>query len=789
MVDESVGPAAEDLVKARKLLLVPAPGHRKLSAEALRTALVDLHDFWLAAHAGLAGIGGAGSGTALVAVGALGRRELAPHSDLDLVLVHNGRTEVGALADRLWYPLWNSGIGLDHSVRTIGEAEKVAGQDLRVALGLLEVRHLVGDQGLSDRLAATARQAWRAGIRSRFEDLLASAEQRWQRSGEVAHRVEPDLKNGKGGLRDLNLLDALAATQLVDRPGADVRAARALLLDVRTELHRSAGKARDVIRAEDGDEIALALGLPDRFELARLLSSTGRTVAYAVDVALRTARNSLPRRGFAALGRAPWNRGPARRPLDDGVVLHGGEVALARDAVPARDPGLLLRVAASAARTGSPIAAGTLTRLADSAPELRRPWPAEARQELLSLLGSGRGLIEVVEALDRTGLWGRLFPEWGAVRDLPPRDAAHTWTVDRHLVHAVANAARLATTVSRPDLLLLATLLHDIGKGRDGDHSEVGAALATQVCERLGLWPNDVRTVAAVVRHHLLLPHTATRRDVEDPATVHRVVDTLGGDAVVLELLHALAEADSLATGPGVWTEWKGALITDLVRRCRTAMAGEPLEGPGPLPADQAELAAAAVTSGKPHVVITPSGQTATVTVLAPDRIGLMSQATGVLALNSLEVHAAEISAHSGAGVETFTVSPRFGTLPDAALLREQLVKVLDGSLSLADRLAAKERDYGGPPEEIAPPRVLWFDDEATGAVVMELRATDRIGLLHRVAAALEQCEVDIRWARVATLGGTVVDAFSLTTSDDGLAERGSPVRRRIEKAVLAAAR
>ncbi|WHT18061.1 [protein-PII] uridylyltransferase [Crossiella sp. CA-258035] len=789
-ISESVGPAAGDLVRARQLLLAPAPGHRKLAAEPLRAALVDLHDFWLAAHAGLAGIGGAGSGTALVAVGALGRRELAPYSDLDLVLVHNGRTEVGALADRLWYPLWNSGIGLDHSVRTTAEAEKVAGADLRAALGLLEVRHLVGDQSLSDRLAAGARQSWRAGIRNRFEELVEAAETRWQRSGEVAHRVEPDLKNGKGGLRDLNLLDALAATQLVDRPGKEVREARTLLLDVRTELHRACGKARDIIRAEDGDEIALALGLPDRFELARLLSATGRTVAYAVDVALRTARNALPRKGFAALSsRAPWNRGPARRPLDDGVVLHGGEVALARDAVPARDPGLLLRVAASAARTGSPIAAGTLARLADSAPELRRPWPSEARQELLALLGCGRGLIGVVEALDRTGLWGRLFPEWGAVRDLPPRDAAHAWTVDRHLVHAVANAARLATTVSRPDLLLLATLLHDIGKGRDGDHSEVGAALATQVCERLGLWPSDVAVVASVVRHHLLLPHTATRRDVEDPATVHRVVDTLGGDPVVLELLHALAEADSLATGPGVWTEWKAALIADLARRCRAAMAGEQLAGPGPLPAEQAELAESAVATGKPHVVITPSGHTATVTVLAPDRIGLLSLASGVLALNSLEVHAAEVSAHAGAGVETFTVSPRFGTLPDAALLREQLVKVLDGTLSLADRLAAKERDYGGPPEEIAPPRVLWFDDEASGAVVMELRATDRIGLLHRVAAALEACKVDVRWARVATLGGTVVDSFSITTSDNGLAEPGSPARRKIEKAVLAAAR
>ena len=781
------GGAAEDLVRARGLLFTPAPGQRRLAPDELRTALVDLHDFWLAAHAGSAGLGGSGSGTALVAVGALGRRELTPRSDLDLIIVHSGRSDIGELADRVWYPLWDSGIGLDHSVRTIAEAKRAAGTDLRVALGLLEIRHIAGDQEVSQRLSTTARQAWRSGIRGRLDELVESAAERWHRSGEISHRVEPDLKHGKGGLRDLHLLDALAAAQVVDRPAADVSGARALLLDARTELHRISARPQDVLRAQDGDDVASSLGMADRFELARAISSAGRTVSFALEVALRTARAAAPKRTLGVL--TPWQRRPARRPLDEGVVLHGGEVALARDAVPHRDPALLLRVAAAAARTSSPISAGTLAKLADSAPELRKPWPREAREELLSLLSCGRGLVDVVEALDRTGLWGRLIPEWGSVRDLPPRDAAHMWTVDRHLVQTVVHAARLATRVSRPDLLLLIALVHDLGKGitigrRDpehSDHSIAGAALATQVAERIGLWPNDVKLVSDAVRHHLLLPHTATRRDVEDPATVHRVVETLDGNAVLLELLHALAEADSLATGHGVWTDWKAALIADLVGRCRAAMAGDPLPEPEPLPADQCELAVAALESGRPKVLVAEDGPTATVTVFAPDRPGLLSRVAGVLALNSLEVHAAVLRGHEKAAVETFTVSPRFGTLPDASLLQEQLRRALDGSLPLKDRLAAKERDYGGPPEEVAPPRVLWFDDEASGAVVLELRATDRIGLLHRIAAALESCSVNVRWARVSTLGGTVIDAFCL---DGDIAARTS-----IERAVLAAAR
>ncbi|GAA5160627.1 [protein-PII] uridylyltransferase [Pseudonocardia eucalypti] len=792
------GGIADDLVRAREALLSPGPGQRRLAPEALRGALVDLHDFWLASRAAAIGLA---EGAALVAVGALGRRELVPHSDLDLVMVHDFGKRAGAgtdadrLAEALWYPLWDAGIGLDHSVRTPGQVMQVAATDLRAALGLLEARHLAGEQALFDKVNGAVRQAWRAGIRNRFNELVEFTNDRWVRNGDVAHRVEPDLKNGRGGLRDVYLLDALAAAQLVDRPGADVAAARLLLLDVRTELHRSSGRARDVLRAEDADEIAGQLDMGDRFDLMRALSGAARTVAYAVDTSLRAAKGAMPRRGLAALRRAP-----VRRPLDEGVVEHAGEVTLARDASAAKDPALVLRVAATAARTGMPIAAGTLTRLADTAPELRTPWPRAAVVELLSLLGAGRSLVNVVEALDRGGLWGRFFPEWGAVRDLPPRDRAHVWTVDRHLVETSAQAARLTTQVARPDLLLLGALLHDIGKGREEDHSVVGEGLARQVGTRLGLPDADVDTLAAMVRHHLLLPDTATRRDPDDPATISRVVDTLGKDPRLLELLHALAEADSLATGPGVWSPFKRRLMADLVGRCRAVMNGE--EPPRPRPLDPAaqEMAERAADSGRAGVVVLspdlPEAGEApgedglcTVLVTMPDRPGTLSLAAGILALHSLEVHVAELGSHGGVAVDTFTVSPRFGRMPDPAVLRESLAKALDGTLHLPEALARKERDYAQPagPEDRVPPRVLWFDDEATGAVVLELRGTDRIGLLFRVAAAVESCAADVRWAKVETLGASVVDSFCLV-GPDGKATLSRAQRRALEEAVLTAA-
>jgi [protein-PII] uridylyltransferase len=221
-----------------------------------------------------------------------------------------------------------------------------------------------------------------------------------------------------------------------------------------------------------------------------------------------------------------------------------------------------------------------------------------------------------------------------------------------------------------------------------------------------------------------------------------------------------------------VWSEWKAALIGDLVRYSRQAMAGEPIARPEPLDSPYRLQAEAIAVSGKHDVLIESAGRTATITVFSPDRPGLLSRAAGVLALNSLEVHSASGDSHAGVAVQVFTASPRFGSLPNVSLLREQFGLALSDASPLSDRLAAKERDYGGRPEDAPEPRVLWFDDEAgqdyPGAVVLELRAADRIGLLYRVAEALERCGADVQWVRAVTLGGTAVDSFCVRSADGG---------------------
>jgi [protein-PII] uridylyltransferase len=771
--------AASDLAAAREQLLSSPTD--QLDSAALREVWGELHEFWLTSKAAQIGIT-ADSGFAIVATGSLGRRELLPYSDLDLLLLHDSLPPktVQKVADQLWYPLWDANIRLDHSVRTVAETLRVAGADVSAGLAMLDARHIAGDEQLSARLVDGVRQQWRTGIRSLFGELVESTHARWRRSGEIAHRAEPDLKLGRGGLRDVQLLDALAIAQLADRltvrrpdhPMGSLTSAHLTLLNVRTELHRVSGRGHDLLLAQYADEISAAMHVGDRYDLARTLSDAGRTISYRVDAGLRTAANAMPRRGMSAMRRRP------RRPLDEGVVEYAGEIVLARDARPQSDPALVLRVAAASAVTGLPIAESTLSRLADTAPELRTPWPREAFDNLLVLLTAGPATVATIEALDRNGLWGRLFPEWGAVRDLPPRDVIHIWTVDRHLAETAARARIFTTRVARPDLLILSALLHDIGKGRDTDHSVLGAQLATQIGTRLGMWPSDVEMLSKLVEHHLLLSKIATRHDLNDPQTIATVCEALGGDPVLLDVLHALTEADALATGPGVWSDWKASLVGDLVRRCRLAMAGEQLPQADPLDPTHLSLAA----DGEVYVELRPgaSRRTYHVVMIAPDQRGLLSKAAGVLALNSLRVHSASVNihptSHGGAAIDEFVVSPHFGSPVSAELLREQFIRALDGDVDVLAALGRRETDpqsapIGDTPTGVpvhastAPPRIIWFNG-TPGRLMIEIRATDRTGLLALLTGALERAGADILWAKVTTLGSMVDDVFCVSLPD-----------------------
>jgi [protein-PII] uridylyltransferase len=721
----------------------------------LRAALTDLYDRWLSS------LLPAVPGVALMAVGGLGRKEPTPYGDLDLVLLHSGKVpDIGAIADSIWYPIWDAKLGLDHSVRTPDQAVSVASDDLKAMLGMLDARHIAGDAALTGLLREQVISRWRRTAPSRLAELQELARSRWNVRGDASFLLEPDLKDCRGGLRDWVGLRALASAQLLDVT-APVLAASTALLDVRGELHRMAGRSSDVLRGQDRAGIARALGLDSGDEVLRTVNQAARTLAYATDVGWRRVAAVNPPAGRTFLRRLRPGPGgtpdTARQPLAKDVVAQNGEVVLARDADPWADPVLLLRVAGAAAAADLPIAPYALTRLATETGPLPEPWPAAARAEFVALLGAGARAISPLEALDQHGLLSRLIPEWEAVRFKAQHNPVHRYTVDRHLIETAVKASALASEVSRPDLLLVGSLLHDIGKGYPGDHSQVGERLAHRIALRMGFSAADAGTVAAMAHNHLLLPDTATRRDLDDPSTIQIVVAAIDGSVDLLDLLHWLTVADAAATGPAAWSDWKASLVTQLVRRTRRVLGGGGLPAPEPPSATVLELA----RRGEVRVAI----EGGDVIVVAPDAPGLLSSASGLLALHSLDVQAAEVRTSEGMAVNRFTVNPRFGDLPDPALLNSDLRRILAGSLELDQRLRAKESTYRRTTTSVAdaPPRLLWFDDEATDATVLEVRARDAIGLLHWVTAALERCGVDIRSARISSLGSFVVDAFYLT--------------------------
>lgn len=779
-----------------------------------RAALARLTDDWLtglftaaAEHAGV-------RGAALVAVGGYGRGELSPRSDLDLLLLHDGSADAGALAalaDRIWYPVWDLGLSLDHSVRTPGEARRTAGEDLKVQLGLLDARPVAGDLGLVAGLRTAILADWRNQAPKRLPALDELCRERAERMGELQFLLEPDLKEARGGLRDATALRAVAASWVADAPREGLTEARRTLLDARDALHLTTGRATDRLALQEQDQVAEALGLLDADVLLRQVYEAARTVSYATDVTWREVNRVLRARSVRPRLRAMLGGGkavPERTPLADGVVEADGEVVLARAARPEKDPVLTLRAAAAAAESGLPLSRHLVRHLATAARPLPVPWPPEAREELVTLLGAGESTVGVWEALESEGIITRLLPDWERVHCRPQRNPVHTWTVDRHLVETAVRAASLTRRVHRPDLLLIAALLHDIGKGWPGDHSAAGEVIARDMAARIGFDKHDVGIVATLVRHHLLLVETATRRDLDDPATV-RSVATAVGSASTLELLHALTEADALATGPAAWSSWRASLVADLVKRVAAVLAGEAPQEPEPAApgAEQERLAIEALRTGEPVLALhTQPGPPAAdgepepvgveLLIALPDRPGVLPAAAGVLALHRLTVRAAELRAvelptEVGDSADllllSWRVAAEYGSLPQAARLRADLVRALDGSLDIQARLAEREAAYPRRRGVKAPPpRVTVAAAGSRLATVIEVRAQDAPGLLHRIGRALEQSAVRVRSAHVSTLGANAVDAFYVTGTDgEPLPEvRAAEVAKEVEKAL-----
>ncbi len=579
-------PSSSDIGSRRLDLAGTRDFHVAGAGRARRAALSTFNREWLAEVWRSATGGTRIEGVALAAVGSLGRADAGPLSDYDLVLLHSERSlpakELTALADRIWYPIWDAGVRLDHSVRTVTQCRQVAAADLTAAVGLLDLAPLAGDAELVAAARSTVAHDWRGNARKRLPQLVEAQATRHARQGDLAQSIEPELKEAHGGLRDMTVLAALAEAWLTDRPHGGVDAAHELLLDVRDAVHVVTGRGRDRLGREDHDAVAALLGYPDADDLLTAVSGAGRLIAYALDGTVRRAGQSQRARTLRV-----GPRRPQMTPLGHGLFASDGEVVLGSARLAETDSAMALRAGVVAARAGLPVAPATLENLAATVSDLPTPWPVAARDLLGDLLASGQGLVTVWEGLDQVGIVERWLPEWAAVRSRPQRNAVHRHTVDRHLVETVVRAAGLVRRTSRPDLLLVAALLHDIGKVRGAhDHSVVGAETVRTIATRWGFSPRDVEVLVTLVREHLTVIELATRRDHQDPATVDAAVAAVGGDREVFEILLALTEADASAAGPLAWTDWRAALLEQLAAAVRAR-----LDAPRPEPGSPAPTA------------------------------------------------------------------------------------------------------------------------------------------------------------------------------------------------------
>lgn len=724
---------------------------------------------------------------ALMAVGSYGNRTLCPGSDLDVILVSaktrsNGRASARRPASEehaataLWYPLWDAGIRLDYSMKSIPDALAVAEKDLRAMLSLLEARLVWGDPKAASELVSKAKKRWHAKCRLNLDQLREACAIRHERYGDLAFLLEGDLKEAHGGLRDIQA--ARAATSLLvgwEDEGITkglLRPQEDLLLDIRVELHRMTARSEDRLLLQEQDEIAARLGLQDADVLMARVSETARFVAWSLDELLDRL-SSKPREVMELLETlSGQNPGSAASPQG----LSDSEPKEKSPTGPSIDK--IIHAALQATRSEGVLPGRLLSQLEEfpqrNDPGVRPedPWPDELRADWVELLLLGPAARRTLETLEHFSVLEALIPEWHRVRNLPQRNAYHRFTVDRHLIECAIEASKLlaqGAKCRRPDLLVIACLLHDIGKGLPGDHSESGALIARQVVTRMGFETHDVEVISVLTANHLLLADTATRRDLEDPKTVELVANLLG-DYEVLDLLWLLTKADGLATGPAAWSPWKEGLVQELVGKVRRRFAGQPIPSttikPGPR---EMELLAAG------RLALLPEGNK--VTVIAPDRPGLLANVAGVLSLHGLDVSSADVISLDSVGpepmaLEVFTVHPVHGRWPEWSRVESDLHSVLEGRIDLARRLAERAERYRKPVASPSRTIEVSFDDAASErATVVDVRAPDRPGQLHRLASAITACGLNVVAARVTTVGQEAMDAFYVQEPSGGLAK------------------
>jgi [protein-PII] uridylyltransferase len=697
----------------------------------------------------------------LVAVGSYGRGEMTPNSDIDLLLLHDtkvSRIETERVTQSILYPLWDSGIKVDHSVRSLRDVADSLRQDHRVILGLLDARYLSGSYELFEKLEDLVKKEFKSNLRSYVAITERSVAERHNNFGSLAFDLEPHLKESAGGTRDFALLRSLVRLGVAEVPLAPhiLMEAAQRQVELRVMLCKVNPKAQERLSLTDQMELAIRQGVRDLSEFMYVYAKEAQWASVTLREILAHGV-SRPKRATSSTG--------SRGSEEDGSSFDSpskGEIDRVEVAVCD-----LIKMIDSEVRSNQPYLARRLSSLRSRyvvSPD--RQWSDRDRNAFVTLLQSGDRLLSLWECLDVSDLWYEILPEWRSLRFLRRPNAFHRYSVDRHLIESARKAALLRDRVHRTDLLLLAALLHDIGKAYEGDHSEVGAEKVLRIAERMGFGDEDRQTLASLVLNHLLLAETVTRRDLTDPSTVEMVAAKIG-TLERLELVEILTEADSLATGVVSWSGWKESLMKELafkvVRYLDHGVHGERQPN---LPAQILEELVSKASSG--HAVVATSDH---LYVAARDKKGLLKMVVGSLAISGISVVSADAFELDGIAIDAFRVETWSGGEPNYQRFKLNLKKALLDESFLNERVQHLRQSHSYLSDrrrlEVLEfrPKVEVVKDVSDTALVVEIWASNRRGLLFELSREISDRGFDIRHAKILTMGYDVVDTFYIVDS------------------------
>jgi len=778
----------------------------------------------------------------IVAVGGYGRGEMAPYSDLDIGFItpYKPTSWTEQVIESMLYTLWDLGLKVGHSSRSIDETIRMAKADLTIRTALLEARFIWGDREIYEQCVRRFDTEIMQGTARAFvAEKLAEREARHKQMGDSRYLVEPNVKEGKGGLRDLHTLFWIGkyvnrvrtVAELVD-VGLLTRAelsqfqrAENFLWAVRCHMHEVAKRAEDRLTFDLQIEVAKRMGFTEKRgrsaveRFMHLYFLMAKTVGDLTGVFLAHLDETMGQRGRRYIP-AMF----ARRRKLDGFVLNRGRLAIPHDDFFREKPARMIEIFALADKHGLDIHPNAMRALNRDAVVIDRTvrGDPDANALFMSVLTSPRDPEKVLRWMNEAGVFGRFVPDFGRVVAQMQFDMYHHYTVDEHTIRAIGLLAQIEKgdlkeehplgsaiigKINSRRVLYVAVLLHDIAKGRGGDHSILGAQIAERLCPRLGLTPAETETVAWLVRYHLLMSATAFKRDLADFKTILDFAEVVQSPER-LRLLLLLTTVDIRAVGPNVWNGWKRQLLAELYdaaeevirpghkqrgrqerieakrRTLQDRLAIAPAdfdmlverfpqsywiaEPDDVLEQNARHLLAAGASSLSIEARPYPERGATLVTVYAADHPGLFYRIAGAIHLAGGNIIDARIhTLRDGTALDNFLVQdPLGGRFDDPAQLsriRAYIEDALSNRQKLMTRLDQRPLSRARAEAFEVVPQVLIDNKASNRFTVVEVAARDRPALLLSLAFALFQSKTMVHSAHVATFGERAVDTFYLT--------------------------